>query len=262
MTLDIHYTETGKGPPLVLLHAGLMSTEPAWNGHPGSYATYMDQLAARFRVIRPDTRGHGKTPNPSGRPPTYTQLADDVITLIDTLGLDRPLLCGFSDGGMIATVAALRAPSKVRAVVNDAGFDILIPRMAEMLRRVFGGSPDASKANPDAFAAMLAHDPHGFVRRLQDSHGGAWRTVVEQIFVRLTNPGYTIDDLRGMSIPILVLSGDRDFTGPVEDVVAIYRALGKTAELAIVPNLDHTLSQAAIAPTIEFLQRHSSSHHS
>jgi pimeloyl-ACP methyl ester carboxylesterase len=254
----MHFTDTGSGPPLLLLHGGLMSSAAIWNGHPAAFATYMDELASRFRVICPDTRGHGKTPNPSGQPPSYAQLADDVVALIDRLGLERPLLAGFSDGGMIATVVALRAPSRVRAVVTAAGFDVLIPGTAELTRRFFGGSPDATRADPNAFVtAMRAHDEHRFLSRLQDDHDGAWRTVVEQIYPRIINPGYVLEDLRAMAVPTLVLFGDRDFICPVEGAVAAYRMLGKHGELAIVPQLDHGLSHAAIETIIAFLMRQS-----
>ena len=47
--------------------------------------------------------------------------------MIDALHLDRPMICGFSDGGTIATNVAIAAPSSVRALVNDAGFDLLNP---------------------------------------------------------------------------------------------------------------------------------------
>ena len=67
-----------------------------------------------------------------------------------------------------------------------------------------------------------------------------------------------IEDLRSIAVPTLVLCGDRDFLCPPENAVQAYRALGANGELAIVPGLGHELSRAAIALTIEFLQRHRS----
>src|SRR6476659_5569998 len=82
---DIHYVDAGKGEPLLLLHGGMMSTSPLWAGHPGAYVSRMDMFTEHFRVIAPDTRGHGKTANPSGGAIPYTLLADDVLSLIEAL---------------------------------------------------------------------------------------------------------------------------------------------------------------------------------
>ncbi len=54
-------------------------------------------------------------------------LADDVAALIGALALDRPAVAGFSMGGMIATIMAIRHPGVARALVNDAGCDIFYP---------------------------------------------------------------------------------------------------------------------------------------
>src|SRR5579862_5567819 len=59
--IDIHYLEAGEGEPLVLLHGGVVSTNPIWTGVPIAYASHMAALSARFRVIAPDTRGAGRT---------------------------------------------------------------------------------------------------------------------------------------------------------------------------------------------------------
>lgn len=260
---EIHYVESGEGPPVVLLQAGLTSTNPVWEGHPASYLSYLDAFAARFRVIVPDVRGCGRTLNPGGGSISYAQLADDVVALSTALGLDRPVLCGFSDGGTIATVAAVRSPGAVSAVVNDAGFDMLNPesRTFAMGRQVFGGSPQATKANPEAaVSALSGFGMTDFVRRLQADHEGqgpgGWKATLAQAFERMTShSGTTFDDLRNVTAPALILSGDRDMLCSVEEAVTAYRVL-PAGELAIVPGLGHELSKAAIELTIDFLERH------
>lgn len=96
--IDIHYLDLGEGRPLVLLHGGMVSTNPIWTGVPIAYASHMDTLAEHFRVIAPDTRGGGKTRH-TGGPISFDLLADDVAALIDALRLERPLVAGFSEGG-------------------------------------------------------------------------------------------------------------------------------------------------------------------
>src|SRR5215469_7405642 len=101
--IDIHFVEAGEGEPLLLLDNAMVSTNPIWASVPFAYASFMGTLAEHFRVIAPDTRGSGRSVHPGG-PITSTLLADDVVALIEALTLDRPLICGFSDGGETATL--------------------------------------------------------------------------------------------------------------------------------------------------------------
>src|SRR5215472_17785043 len=105
--IDIHYLEAGAGEPLLLLHGGVVSTNPIWTGVPVAYASHMDTLAQHFRVIAPDTRGCGKTVH-SGGAVSFDLLADDVAALIDALDLERPVITGFSEGGITATILGMR----------------------------------------------------------------------------------------------------------------------------------------------------------
>jgi len=115
--IDIYYVEAGEGEPLLLVDNAMVSTNPAWAAIPFAYASFLGTLAEHFRVIAPDTRGSGKSVHPGGPIPA-TLLADDVAALIEALNLDRPLICGFSDGGETATLVGIRHPGSVRAIVN------------------------------------------------------------------------------------------------------------------------------------------------
>src|SRR5262249_53463931 len=115
--IDIHYLDQGQGEPLVLLHGGVVSTNPIWAGVPVAYASHLDSLAEHFRVIAPDTRGCGRTAHTYG-PIGFDLLADDVAALIDALGLERPSVTGFSDGAITATVLGIRHPDAIREIVN------------------------------------------------------------------------------------------------------------------------------------------------
>jgi hypothetical protein len=85
--------------------------------------------------------------------------------------------------------------------------------------------------------------------------------VLKQTFDRVSKPsGYTFDDLRAITAPMLVLVGDRDRHCTVEDGVAAYRAL-KDGELAVLPNSPATNrggwldSGTAVEATLEFFAR-------
>lgn len=262
--IEIHYVEGGEGVPLVLLHGGVVSTSPVWRGHPLGYVSGMGALAEHFRVIAPDTRGCGRTAHAGGGTVTFDLLADDVAALVGALGLDRPAICGFSEGGLTATLVGIRHPGVARAIVNDAGYDMLNPAAPAfaMLRQMFGGSPQASGVDPVAAERAFGASPEmkatfEMLKADQDAGQGTghWKRYLELAFHRLTTPlEYSFADLGRISAPTMVLVGDRDHFCSVEEGVTTYRAL-KDGELAVLPNVGHVIPPSAIQATIEFLRR-------
>jgi pimeloyl-ACP methyl ester carboxylesterase len=264
--IDIHYVEAGEGVPLVLLHGGMVSTNPIWAHAPIAYQPHLDVLAARYRVIAPDTRGAGKTVHHGGAI-TFDTLADDVLALVAALELDRPLLAGFSEGGLTAAVAAINAPQRFRAVVIQAGHDGLNPeaQTAAMMRQMLGGSPDATQADPEAFAAMSAQSVEMsalFELMKADQDGGQgeghWAEYLRLAFPRVTQPiGYTFDDLARVSAPTLILVGDRDEFCSVEEAALACRKL-KDGALAVLPATGHVITRHGIDTMIDFFDRQAS----
>jgi pimeloyl-ACP methyl ester carboxylesterase len=257
--LRIHYVEAGAGEPLLLLHGGMASTGAAWAGYGWGWVDHLGAFARHFRVLAPDTRGHGRTRNP-GVPMSYALLADDWAAFIAALGLERPLVCGFSDGGIAATVMAIRHPGVARALVNIAGYDVFNPQAHGFvrLRRRMGGSPDATAADPDYFASKSAEQDwfKRMVRDLDEAQGeGAWRSLLCDVFPMWTQPmTYTLADWATITIPTLVLVGDRDYYCTPEEGVAAYRALPH-GELCILPHLDHLITPLVRDVALDFLLR-------
>jgi non-heme chloroperoxidase len=96
--LRLHVREWGKadGPPILLIH-GISASHLCWARQ------YQSALAEEFRLVAYDLRGHGMSEAPL-EPEHYTdgQLwADDVAAIIDQLGLERPVLVGWSYGGFV-----------------------------------------------------------------------------------------------------------------------------------------------------------------
>jgi pimeloyl-ACP methyl ester carboxylesterase len=262
--IDIAYTEVGDGPPLVLLHGAIATTGPKWAGSTVAHVDHLPALGTHFRVIAPDTRGSGATVHPGG-PAGFDVLADDVIGLIDALHLDRPLIAGFSEGGATATMVALRRPGAVRALVNHAGFDYFDPSapIADGVRHMFGGGPEATRADPDAaeraFGAIppMAATFATMKADYDDAQGeGHWRTYLGQFFDRHVAPlGATFDDFPAITVPTLMLTGDRDMFCSVEAACAAYRAL-PAGELGIVAATGHDITSGIVDAMEAFLRRH------
>ncbi|KJR08524.1 3-oxoadipate enol-lactonase [Gordonia sihwensis] len=105
--VDVHAVVSGRPDgPAVVLSNSLGSTHRMWDAQ-------IADLEQHFMVIRYDTRGHGQSPVPDG-PYSIDDLADDVLALLDGLGVDRAHLVGLSLGGMTAMRIAVRAPHRVR----------------------------------------------------------------------------------------------------------------------------------------------------
>lgn len=102
---DIAWDEGGSGPPLLLLHAGIVDRrmwEDVW-----------PMLTARFRTIRFDFRGYGETPLPDG-PFVY---GADAVALLRSLGIERAHVMGVSVGAGVAADVALVQPEMVDRLV-------------------------------------------------------------------------------------------------------------------------------------------------
>jgi pimeloyl-ACP methyl ester carboxylesterase len=101
----ISYEREGAGIPVIFLHAGLADSR--------MWAAQADELARDFDVIRPDTRGFGRSEIPPGR----WSAESDLLALIDALGLKPTHLVGCSMGGGIAIDFALLHPERISKLV-------------------------------------------------------------------------------------------------------------------------------------------------
>ncbi|SCG52803.1 3-oxoadipate enol-lactonase [Micromonospora echinaurantiaca] len=109
-TVDVHAVVEGpEDAPVVVMSPSLGSTHAMWE--PQAIA-----LRARFRVVRYDHRGHGRSPVPPG-PYELADLGADVLRLLDRLGISSAHFCGLSLGGMTGMWLAAHAPERVRRLV-------------------------------------------------------------------------------------------------------------------------------------------------
>jgi pimeloyl-ACP methyl ester carboxylesterase len=167
-----------------------------------------------------------------------------------------------ADTATALTIVGIRHPSSVGAIVNHGGYDLLTadsdaPSMV-MARQMLGGRADATEADPDA---VEGHEQlHVMVELMRADHDvaqgdGHWETVLRRTFDRVSQPaGYTVDDLKGVTVPTLILVGDRDPFCSVEEGVRAFRALPE-GELAVLPGTGNGVNRAAVRAMIEFFER-------
>lgn len=249
--LRIRYAEQGRGATVVLLHGGLMTAE-MWTGR-------MPMLAKHFHVLAPDTRGHGGTDNPSGRM-RYDQFADDAMAFCAALGMEQPLIVGYSDGAQTAIEIGLRHPGKARALVIGGAMSELTPAFAARLNSMGFLAP--GRVDHERLAAVFGE----FYQALKTNHAVVYGTdyydqfLAETAALWLSLPNYSDAQLAGIAERSLIIVGDRDGADGKEAVAQasrFYRVL-PNAELAVIPNADHSAVEQDIFWTMvgDFLIRH------
>jgi pimeloyl-ACP methyl ester carboxylesterase len=101
--VKIHYTTTGQGDPVILVHGLYSSAKMNWE-LPGITAT----LAKSHQVIAPDCRGHGQSDKSEADDQYGVPMAEDVVRLMDHLHIPKAKIAGYSMGGMIVMKAEFK----------------------------------------------------------------------------------------------------------------------------------------------------------
>jgi pimeloyl-ACP methyl ester carboxylesterase len=131
---QIAWRALGGGEPLLLIN-GYAATKADWD--PG----FLETLGAHSRVICPDNRGLGESPA-GAEPIVVEQLADDVLAVMDDLGIGRAPLAGWSMGGFVVQTLAARNPDRVEAAI---------------LIGTHPGGPLTTNAERGVFPALIDH---------------------------------------------------------------------------------------------------------
>jgi pimeloyl-ACP methyl ester carboxylesterase len=248
--LEVYYEDYGEGEPLMLIHGGTATSQ--------SWASHLPAFTEHFEVFTPDSRGHGRTDNPTGEL-GYRVMADDLASLIDALGLQRPLVLGYSDGGQIALELGLRYPGLARALVLGGTQFRFSEAYLEAVRSLLGITE-----GEELDTEKLEREQPDWVAYLCEAHGHVygpeyWKTYVKQIAALWLRPlRYTPEDISAVTDPVLLLVGDRDGVC-TEESVELFRVL-PNAELAVAPASDHGFIEAKAglfdALALDFLMRY------
>jgi pimeloyl-ACP methyl ester carboxylesterase len=248
---SLYYEEWGSGPPLILIHGGLGSST--------QWESVVPELMREFRVITPDSRGHGRSTNPEGQL-SYARIADDIAGLIAALGLADAVVGGWSDGGQVTMELGARHPAAARALIIGAAHpDFAASGLRDAHRALLGaddaGAPDLQRLDEqlgDSAESIKAAHPGG------TEH---WKELVRQTApMWLDYEGLGPDEIGRIQLPSLVLVGDRDELISLELALSVYRTL-PDAELGICPGTDHvgpTPERAAVFASLigDFALRH------
>lgn len=207
MDIELFYTKAGSGPPLLLLHG---------NGEDGTYFVHqVKEFFRDFTVYTIDTQGHGRSPRGTA-PFTISQFADDLLAFMDTQGLPQTDILGFSDGGNIALIFALRHPDRVRRLIlNGANLDPKGVKPLVQLPIVLG-----------YHVASLFKSPKA-------------RAKAELLGLMVREPHIAPAELKKLTMPVLVIAGTKDMIR--ERHTRLIAASIPNARLALIPG-DHFIA--------------------
>jgi pimeloyl-ACP methyl ester carboxylesterase len=236
--MRLAYSDEGPGPAVVLLH-----------GFPLGRGMWKDQthgLGSIYRVIAPDLRGHGDSPAPEGDY-TIDGMADDVVELLDTLGLDVPIvLGGLSMGGYVALSLVKRHPGRVRALLlMDTRAAADSPEAAakreELARAVLAAGhpgPAVEAMMPRLFAPTTLKERPERVAPLRElMERNTARGVVGALRAMASRPDRTAD-LASIRVPTLVMVGEQDVITPPAEAQGLADAI-PGARLEVIPEAGH-----------------------
>lgn len=242
----IYYEIAGEGQPLVMIHAGVADNRQ-WNNE-------FEYFAKRFRVLRYDLRGYGKSEPVAGE---FSHL-QDLSALLDTLHLDHPtILMGCSMGGGLAMDFALSHPARVKALIMvDSGpsglaLDVPAPDKFEAAEQAYnaGDLDQVAEIETQIWFDGMGRSPgqvNQAMRRLAyEMNRNALSLEARELGKRLPDAQVpAVERLSELHLPVLVIVGDQDI--PYIQAAADYM-LEKipTARKAVIqdaahlPNMDH-----------------------
>jgi pimeloyl-ACP methyl ester carboxylesterase len=228
--MQMYYEVSGEGDPLIVLHGAHMNI-PSMGG-------IIPRLAETHRVYALELQGHGRTTD-IDRPITYPNLADDVAAFMEAVNIEKADVFGYSMGAVTGLQLAIRHPEKVnRLVAASVAYDFE------------GWQPAFRDFIPQMTVEMFLSLPFAEQYRALAPNPDGYPVLAEKLIALETEPMAWEEDVRGLSVPMLIITGDAD-VATLEHSVELFRLLGgggmgdmgqplPASRLAVLPATSHT----------------------
>lgn len=210
MDISLYYEEKGSGFPLIMLHG---------NGEEHGYFEHQtDCFAENYRVIAIDTRGHGRSPRGEGEF-SIKRFADDLYGFMTEHGIEKAHILGFSDGGNIAIIFALKHPEMIEKLIVD-GANLYPAGVKRRIQRPIELGYYAVKL----FAAFSSNA----------------KAKAEMLSLMVNEPNIAPEELKKLNMPVLVMAGTDDMIR--QEHTELIAASIPGAKLVILPG-DHFIAR-------------------
>ena len=165
--ININYEVCGQGSPIILLHGNQETHE--------IFDKLIEKMQVNYTVYALDSRCHGKSDNPDKI--SYNLIAEDTIAFIKKLKISKPILYGFSDGGIVGLLIAIKEPDILSNLIISG-----------------------ANITPDATTKLVTILTRLFY----------FFTKNKLIKMMLDEPNIPLEDLQRITIPVHVLAGEKD----------------------------------------------------
>lgn len=192
--VNLYYEEYGNGKPIILLHGNKETHE--------IFDRLIDKLKENYKVYAIDSRCHGKSEN--SKEISYNLMCDDIIQFIKKLNIEKPILYGFSDGGIVGILVAIKEPNLLSSLIVSG-----------------------ANITPDVFTTLDSILTKLFY----------FFTRSKYIKMMLDEPNIPLDDLQRIIIPVHVLAGEKDVI-KLEHTKLIADNI-KNSTIEIIPKENH-----------------------
>ncbi len=216
--LNMYYEITGEGDPLIYIPAAF-----AFSG-----VTEFPELTKRSRVVQVSLQGHGRTAD-IDRPLSFEQHVKDIVALMRHLKIERANFFGWSYGGLVSMLIAMRHPELVGRI---ATYGSLYGAAQDALRPDMFGPPVEDAA--DGPAHQFAYEHYKRVAPDPDHWPVIWKKLVN-----IAPYVFTREELASVKNRVLIALGDHDFIR-LEHAFYAYSTI-PNAELAVIPDAGHFL---------------------
>jgi 3-oxoadipate enol-lactonase len=230
----IYYEQSGpEGAPLLVFGNSLGTDLHMWDGQ-------AEALAGQYRILRYDSRGHGRSAAPGGNY-TIAMLADDLIGLVDHLGIETFSYCGLSMGGMVG-----------QSIGTHHG---------DRIRRLILCNTSSHMSPPEAWTARIEAVTSGGMEAVVDAVVDRWFTPgfqasspaevmpIREMILTTQPRGYAgccaairdmdqRESIRAITVPTLVIAGGKDPATPIEAAELIAGRI-PGARLHVIDNAAH-----------------------
>ena len=243
----LHVEETGSGVPIVFVHE--------FAGDSRSWEPQLRHFGRSYRCVAYNARGYP----PSDVPKTvasYSQAraADDVVSVLDHLGIDKAHIVGLSMGGFATLHFGFRHPGRALSLtVAGCGYGAEPDQRERFRAEADVISAELKRDGMASFAARYAYgpsrvqfenkDPRGFLdfKRMLGEHSALGSANTQGGCQRERPSLYDlVDEMKALTVPTLVLTGDEDWHCLLPGI--LMKRHIPSAALAVMPNSGHTIN--------------------
>ncbi|SNR97496.1 alpha/beta fold hydrolase [Dokdonia pacifica] len=205
--VKIYHEIYGEGEPLLLLHGAGQSIE--------AFKNQIDVFAKNYKVIAIDSRGRGRSTD-NEQELTYMNQTEDMRLFMEKLNINSAHIVGWSDGGIIGLIMAMKYPEKVKKLVAMG-----------------------ANIHPDGLFPDRLEEHKKTLKRLESQNNPDYKIYIKLYKQLINYPQLQFEELTKIIAPTLIMAGDHDV---IEDVhtVKMYQAI-PNAYLAILPGETHWL---------------------